>query len=587
MLTPVRAVGRAVAVAMALAAFAGAASAALAASPRITLYFGLTRPEAQARSAFFAVQQPGSPTYRRFLSPRQVAVRYGASQAVRAAFLRAATSHGFSVGIDASGVFARVTGSVARFERVFKVHFTHNVGSGPPVSAYGTRQALRLPPDLRSLVNDVVTSSLRQLKMPSTPASARAPATVASAAGPKRSGTWTDGCRQAKATGTFSYAQVRHAYGVDRLGDGAGASVAILGLTEKPSAQDIADNAACFGYRKLRSKTLLTDGQTYPIDPGTFEPQEDLALARGMAPAAALTFTQAWSDADQWFLGASQVLDSRPLPDSLSISYGICESEVVGSQPGATPSTRAGADLLNSLLVRLGLAGVGTYASAGDGGSSCNGALSLRGNAAHPPPLRGVAWPGSSPYLTTVGGTRLTLTSANQRRDEVVWNDLRWLHPSDGGGAGGGGVSLFSPRPPFQTGLGLPGDTRAVPDVSAAASNFPGWPVVLGGTWGVDGGTSAAAPLVASAMAIISASLRRHHLPPIGPADGLFYYLARHRPGTLWDVIHGNNGFFPSIPAQYAKPGYDLASGFGVPQFAQIAQQLPCPAPTQPTTGLG
>jgi hypothetical protein len=110
------------------------------------------------------------------------------------------------------------------------------------------------------------------------------PRPFAGATGPKRTGTWTDGCRQARATGTFSYAQVRHAYGVDRLGDGAGASVAILGLTEKPSAQDIADNATCFGHRKLRSRTLLTDGQTYPIDPGTFEPQEIWRWLAGWRP---------------------------------------------------------------------------------------------------------------------------------------------------------------------------------------------------------------------------------------------------------------------------------------------------------------
>lgn len=565
-----------------------AVSSALAASPRITLYFGLKRPEAQARAAFFAVQQPGSLTYRRFLSPREVAAQYGASQAVRVAFVRAVVGRGFSVRIDASGVFARVSGSVSRFERVFGVHLVHNVGSGPPVSSYSTGRPLRLPGDMRPLVEDVVTSSVRQLRVQGATSAVRPGAVTSGAPGPKRTGRWVDGCRQARATGAFSYAQVRHAYGVDRLGDGAGASIAILGLAEKPSAQDIADNARCFGYGRLRSRTLLTDGQTYPIDPGTFEPQEDLALARGMAPAASVTFTQAWPNADQWFLGASQVLDSRPLPDSLSISYGICESQVVGNEPPATPSSRAGADLLNSLLVRLGLAGVGTYASAGDAGSSCNGALSARSRKAHPPPLRGVAWPGSSPYLTSVGGTRLTLTPANQRLDEVVWNDLRWTQPSDGGGAGGGGLSLFAPRPPFQAGLGLPGSNRAVPDVSAAASSFPGWPVVLGGNWVVDGGTSAAAPLVASAMAVISANLRRHHLPPIGPADGLFYYLARAQPDSLWDVVQGNNGFFPSIPAHFAKRGYDLASGLGVPQFAQIARHLPPPGPILgPVSGLG
>jgi subtilase family serine protease len=219
-------------------------------------------------------------------------------------------------------------------------------------------------------------------------------------------------------------------------------------------------------------------------------------------------------------------------------------------------------------VIRLGLTGVGTYASAGDSGSSCNGL-----------PYRGVAWPASSPYVTSVGGTRLTLAGANQRRNEVVWNDLRWLSAANGGGAGGGGFASLSLRGPYQRGLGLPGMRRAVPDVAAAASTFPGWPVALGGTWLIDGGTSAAAPLVASGMAVLSADLRRRHLAAVGPADGLFYYLARRQPSAFWDVVHGNNGFFARVPGHAARRGYDLASGLGVPQFAEIARVIPPAAP--------
>jgi hypothetical protein len=128
---------------------------------------------------------------------------------------------------------------------------------------------------------------------------------------------------------------------------------------------------------------------------------------------------------------------------------------------------------------------------------------------------------------------------------------------------------------------------RRVPDLSAAASAFPGWPVVLGGHWELDGGTSAAAPLVASAMALLSANLQRRHHPPVGPADGLFYYLARHQPDALYDVVSGNNGFFPDVPAHYGGAGItDLASGLGVPQFAQAAAALPPPgvAPAGPAS---
>src|SRR6202042_537435 len=114
----------------------GVPAAMGATSPRITFFFGLQRPEASARAAFFAVQQPGSPTYRRFLSPQQVAARYGASPAVRSEFLGAVRRLGFSAQVDPSGVFARVSGSLARFQRVFKVRITSEMGSDPPVDAY-------------------------------------------------------------------------------------------------------------------------------------------------------------------------------------------------------------------------------------------------------------------------------------------------------------------------------------------------------------------------------------------------------------------------------------------------------------------
>jgi kumamolisin len=209
---------------------------------------------------------------------------------------------------------------------------------------------------------------------------------------------------------------------------------------------------------------------------------------------------------------------------------------------------------------------VGVFAAAGDSGSTCNGEL-----------VPGVAWPASSPYLTAVGGTRLGLNRANLRVSEVVWNDLRWLSAENGGGAGGGGLSAVSPRPPFQRGLGVPGQRRAVPDVAAHASMLPGWPVNIAGNWVEDAGTSAAAPLVAGAFAAVSARERAGGRPPLGPVNGLLYELRRRRPATLFDVVSGANGYSPKVPAHRARPGYDLASGLGVPRFGVLAGAVPRP----------
>jgi hypothetical protein len=115
--------------------------------------------------------------------------------------------------------------------------------------------------------------------------------------------------------------------------------------------------------------------------------------------------------------------------------------------------------------------------------------------------------------------------------------------------------------------------------VSAHASLLPGWPVALGDNWIEVGGTSAASPLMASALAVVSARERAAGRPALGPASGLLYSLWRTNPGLFFDIVSGNNGFDPKVPGINAVPGYDMASGLGVPRFDLLAAALPPAAP--------
>jgi kumamolisin len=544
-----------------------AADAAAARSPKITFYFGLERPEAKARSAFTAVSEPGSPNYRKFIGVRQAARRYGASPRTIRALKRGARRHGFVARIDRSGVFARLTGTVRAFERTFRVRIRSQVDNDVFARTWLPRgnRPLRVPRDLRPLVREVVGAYARSTKLARGGRGARA--AQAPEPLPRNTGTWTGGCNGARVTGSYSYGQVRSAYGIDALGTGAGASVALMNVGEGVPTSDIRFGGRCFGLPLIRPRILLTDGQARPFGFGSEEPQLDLAMVRGMAPGLrALEFTQVWLETSLWFLGPGQTLVSGSLPDSLSISYGICERDIRGRAAGQ--AGRGNADLFEALLVRLGLVGVSVFAAAGDSGSTCNG-----------DDFAGVAFPASSPYLTAVGGTRIVLDPANARVDEVVWNDLPWIQAADGGGAGGGGLSQFSPRPPWQAGLPVAGSRRAAPDVSGHASLLPGWPVALGDNWLGVGGTSAATPLTASALALVSARERAAGRPPLGPASGLLYSLARSNPTLFFDIVSGNNGFDPKVPGINALPGYDMASGLGVPRFDQVAAALPPPAP--------
>jgi kumamolisin len=531
------------------------ASPAAAARPApVTFYFGLERPEASARAAWNAVGDPGSATYRHFLSAQAVARRYGASASTIRRFRRGIGRHGLSARADSSRVFARVSGSVAAFERLLGVRIRKQFNNDVFANGWfaAGKRPPRLPRALRPLVREVVISYSRSTRLPTGSAAAAPPK-------PGNAGTWTGGCPAARATGAYAFEQVRNAYGVP---PGAGARVAILNAGEGAPQRDVDAAGACFGLPGLQTRTLLTDGQSKPFGRGSFEPQEDIALVRGMAPGlGSATFAQVWLAPELWFLGAARVLDERSLHDAFSISYGECERQIRG--PKAPPASRAGANLLDALLVRLGLAGVSVFASAGDFGSTCNGQ-----------PFAGVTWPASSPYLTAVGGTRLVLNAANQRVDEVVWNDLEWLSTDNGGGAGGGGRSAVSARPPYQRAVA--GGRRAVPDVSAHASMLPGWPVVIANNWVEDAGTSASAPLVAGAFAVLSARERSAGRPPLGPVNGLLYASPAQ---AVFDVVSGDNGYDRRVPANRAGPGYDLASGLGVPRLDALTAALPPPAP--------
>ena len=560
------------AVALAVAAMAFGTSAVAGSgtltgmrAPVLTFYFGLKRPEAKAVAAFWKVQQPDSASYRRFLTQSEISRRYGATPETRSAFVAAIRRLGLRASVDPSGVFARVFGTQAQLQRAFKVKIVRQ--GDESATNYSARGRLSLPAAITPLVQDVLAVS--ELPAVSTPTlDTRASGPLFSPlngvpTAPRNQGRWTRGCAAARKLGGYAYTQIRVAYGVAHVGSGAGGSVAILNDGEQIVPSDVSRLVSCFRYPDGRVRSLRTEGQTGRFPPASVEPAIDLALARGIAPQASVLQTSVWDSPSLWFLGPAKLLGLRHLPDALSISYGYC-----GSQAVKTAELRAGSQLLNAMFVRLGLAGVGVFGAAGDAGATCNGI-----------PHPGTAWPANSPYATSVGGSRLILDRANHRVNEVVWNDLRWLSSSNGGGVGGGGVTNAYGRPPYQRFIRVPGNGRATPDIVANASRLPGMPIVANGGWYLGQGTSAATPLAAAAFTTISARLQARGQPPLGPVNGLLYWLHRHHSGALYDIVSGNNKLpsDPSIPGHSAHRGYDLASGLGVPNFNLITALVPPP----------
>jgi subtilase family serine protease len=248
-------------------------------------------------------------------------------------------------------------------------------------------------------------------------------------------------------------------------------------------------------------------------------------------------------------------LNGGRLPNVVSTSLDDCELNWL------TESRRAYL-LTEHVLMTAAAAGVTVVSSSGDDGSSgCR-------NAGRRGPW--VTFPSTSPYVTSVGGTSLTLNRANRIRRQVVWNDA----PFGAQVAGGGGRSRLVRRPAYQRGPGVPrGVRRAVPDIAFYADAVPGYTfywagnAAQGGTpWFATGGTSISAPMLAGAVALIDQRARQGGRARIGLLNPSLYALARRAYGArgpvFRDVTRGTNDLL-GIGCCRARRNFDEATGWG------------------------
>jgi hypothetical protein len=137
------------------------------------------------------------------------------------------------------------------------------------------------------------------------------------------------------------------------------------------------------------------------------------------------------------------------------------------------------------------------------------------------------------------------------------------------------------------------GDVRGVPDVASFASQFPGVAQAIdfgsGVQWYGASGTSFAAPLVASGVALVNAELVSRGLPRIGMPTPLLYLIAADGPdASVRDVVEGTNDV-NGRGCCTAGPGYDLTTGVGSLRFdalADAAARYGPPLPPPPSSTL-
>lgn len=190
----------------------------------------------------------------------------------------------------------------------------------------------------------------------------------------------------------------------------------------------------------------------------------------------------------------------------------------------------------NTLFQTAANNNITVFAAAGDNGSS-DGTSGLS-----------VDFPGSSPYVVSCGGTRISTNDNTTISQEIVWNNNSTTS------ATGGGLSGYFSRPSYQSGVTYNlNNKRGVPDISGDADPNTGYVIYSASEGGyiIVGGTSAVSPLWSGLFGRINQS--------IGHNAGFIHSTIYANPSVCRDITTGNNG------AYTAGTGWDPCTGNGSP----------------------
>ncbi len=303
------------------------------------------------------------------------------------------------------------------------------------------------------------------------------------------------------------------------------------------------------------------------------ESDMDIETIHAIAPGARIVYMDVFNFAPSprsslaaiWVAAIEHA--TQAYPGSIwSASLGWCEHFLTGTDMRVVSSAVARAEARGSTF----------YAASGD-----SGGLECTPNAdwgVWPGSVgEGVSFPAVLPTVTGVGGTTLSVTSQGDYVGEAAWS-----MPTMSQGTGGG-VSTIVARPAYQIAPGVAPNGvdargREVPDVAADADNVSGLAVISAGasqshnpdTATSGGGTSLATPIWAALTALMNGYLESHGGHAIGFINPLLYRFAAQPPkfAPFHDITLGSNDFF------VAGPGYDLVTGVGSPNTANLTQDL-------------
>jgi subtilase family serine protease len=380
----------------------------------------------------------------------------------------------------------------------------------------------------------------------------------------------------------YTPSEIRKGYNIPAADTGAGQTIVIVDAYGSPTIrQDLHVFDQTFG---LSDPTLNI---IYPGGSPTYNPQQhhsetgwaaetslDVQWAHAIAPAATIDLVIAANNQGNVLNNAEAYAVDHHLGNVLSMSFGAPEAEIRG---GGNNLQLRQADAIYQEAKRQGIS---VFASSGDGGAT-NGCVT-------PPPGPSqcftdvnALFPASDPAVTAVGGTDLFLSDTGTYQSEYVWNDSvasQCPFGCLGGvfGATGGAPSKIFPAPSYQAALSGR-SMRTTSDVAYNASVYTGVLVYLGflgpnSGFYFFGGTSAGAPQWA-AIAALADEQAGHALGFLNPKLYAIGANSSEYEADFHDITVGDNNF-SGDGGFAAGPGYDLPTGLGSPNVANLISSL-------------
>ena len=353
--------------------------------------------------------------------------------------------------------------------------------------------------------------------------------------------------------------QVRTAYGLNLVGDGSGQTIAIVDAYDDPNvASDLHNFDLSMGLSDPNLTIYKQPGITASGSTGwAMETAMDVEWAHAIAPGANILLVEAKSASTTDLFAAVDYARNYAGVSAISMSWGLTEYS------GDT-------SLDSHFVTPAGHTPITFFASSGDNGAYDNGS-SLS-----------VGYPAASSHVVAVGGTKLSTDAAGDYLGETGWGNGT---SSKTAGGSGGGISKYTAKPSYQSGVTQSSTFRTLPDVAwladpnSGAAVYDSYDEGASTPWVQVGGTSLASPMWAGLMAIINQNRVANHLSTLDGYTQTLPMLYSLPSNNFHDITSGNNGYS-------AIAGYDLVTGLGTPNVPTLVASM-SGAPVAPSPVIG